>query len=67
MSLITAHRILIGTAIAFFVFFGLWEIVGFLRGRSETGDVLQGIVALIVAGAFGVYFPTNERRYRKKS
>jgi hypothetical protein len=67
MSLITAHRILIGTAIAFFVFFGLWEIAGFLRGRSETVDLLQGLVALIVAGAFGAYFPTIEKRYRKKS
>lgn len=67
MSLITAHRILIGAAIAFFVFFGLWEIAGFFRGRSEIGDVLQGIVALIVAGAFAAYFPTIEKRYRKKS
>jgi hypothetical protein len=66
MSLITAHRILIGTAIAFFVFLGLWEIVGYFRTSSATGDLMQGIAALVIAGVFGAYYPTIEARYRKR-
>jgi hypothetical protein len=65
MSLVTAHRILIAAAIAFFVFYGLWEIVGF-RGSGETGALLRGAAGLLVAGAFAAYFPTIKKRYARK-
>jgi hypothetical protein len=65
MSLITAHRILIGTAVVFFAFYGAWELVGF-GSSGEAGALLRGIVALAVAGTFGAYFRTIRERYRRR-
>jgi hypothetical protein len=66
MSLITAHRILIATAIAFFAFYGVWEIVGY-RGGGEAAALWRGVVALAVAVAFAVYFPSIKKRYRRRT
>jgi len=66
MSLITAHRILIGSAVVFFVFFGVRELLAF-RGTSETMDLVQGVAALVAAGGFAAYYPTIKNRYRRKS
>ncbi len=54
MKLITAHRILIGAVIAFFVFYAA---VLLARDRT-TVSVAQAIVALAVAGGLVLYYRT---------
>lgn len=54
MSLLTAHRILISTAIVFFFGFALWE----LRNYSHTGDLwapIRALLYLAVSVGFGFY------------
>jgi hypothetical protein len=47
MRLITAHKILIGAAIAMFTFLTLWEV----RQGLRDGDVAAGLLAAAVSGA----------------
>lgn len=58
---IIAHRILIGTGVAFGVFFTLWELVKY----RETGAVENLVVALVAAGitAAMAYYLKNLRRF----
>ena len=51
MKLITAHRILIGAGIAFFVFYAA---VLLMHDRT-TASVVQAIVALAIAGGLVLY------------
>lgn len=55
MRVITVHKILIGTAAAFFLFFAGREIAQFIRA-GEAWALPRGIVALLVAVALGAYF-----------
>ena len=60
MRLITAHRILIGAAIAFFVFYALRE----LRRAVAVGGapaVVQGILAGVVVVGLVVYYRSLRR------
>jgi len=60
MSLLTAHRILIAAAVAFFFGFGLWEF----RNYSATGDLwafFRGVLYLMVSFGFGWYLRSLER------
>jgi ABC-type nickel/cobalt efflux system permease component RcnA len=62
MKLITAHKILIGAAIVFFVFFSLWE----LRNYVANGDgwaMARSVLYLVIAVGFGVYFKKLRRLY----
>ena len=52
MTLRLAHRILIGTAIAFFAFYALWESLG-TEGRGW-----RAVLALGAALALAIYFRT---------
>jgi hypothetical protein len=54
MRLITAHRILIGTAIAMFVAYALFELREFSRS-GEGLAILRGLASLAAAGGFTVY------------
>ncbi len=55
MRLITAHKILIGTSIAFFIFFSGWELTNYLS--AGTGWALvRSVLYLGVAAGFAVYF-----------
>jgi hypothetical protein len=54
MRLITAHKILIGSAVAFFAFFALFELRAYAASGSLT-DLLSGIFGLAVAVGFAVY------------
>ena len=45
MRLIVAHRILIGTAIAFGVFFTIWGVVRYVH----TGQAVQLLIAAVTA------------------
>jgi hypothetical protein len=62
LRIMTAHRILIATAIVFFVIYAFWEASGVRDGR---GSWWRG--ALAMAGAFGLalYFRTLPRGSEK--
>lgn len=63
MTLLTAHRILIGTAVAFFIYYGLWEFAGW-RVTGAAGGIVRGAVSLAGAGGLGWYFLTLRQRGR---
>ena len=52
MTLLLAHRILIGAAIAFFAFYALWEFTG------AGGGAWRGALALGAALGLAIYFRT---------
>ena len=54
MRLITAHKILIGSAVAFFLFFAVFELRSY-AGSGNSTDLLGGIFGLAVAIGFAVY------------
>lgn len=63
MKLLTAHKILITSALVFFVFFALWEF----RNYSNNGDswaAWRSALYLIVALGFGVYLKNLKRWYK---
>ena len=63
MRLLTAHKILIATAVIFFIFFALWE----LRNHANTDNgwaVFRAALYFLVAIGFGVYFKTLKRWYK---
>jgi hypothetical protein len=55
VRLITAHRILIVCGIAFFVVFAVIKTQKYLA-RGDTLDLVQAVVALLVAFGFQWYF-----------
>ncbi len=57
MRLLTAHRILIGAAILFFVFYGLWVFAGAAAAQGR-GSLWHGVAGLAAAVALGLYFAT---------
>lgn len=61
MRLITAHKILIGTSIAFFIFFSGWELTNYL-GANEGWALVRSVLYLCVAVGFAVYFRTLKNR-----
>lgn len=50
MRLLTFHKILIGTTLAFFLFFGIREI------SRDAGSSVLGIGSLAVASGIATYF-----------
>jgi hypothetical protein len=63
VKLLTAHKILISSAVVFFVFFALWEF----RNYSDSGDnwaAFRGVLYFIVALGFGVYLKNLKRWYK---
>jgi hypothetical protein len=61
MSLITAHRILIGTAIGFFLFYAAFELRGYLN-NGEGGALLRGGASLAAAAGWALYLRTVKPR-----
>ncbi len=61
MRLMTAHKILIGTSIVFFVFFSGWELANFLDAK-EAWALVRSVLYLGVAAGFAVYFRTLKNR-----
>ena len=57
MRLLTAHRILIGSAVVLFVYYGLWELAGW-REAGAGGGWIRGALSLALAGGLGLYFLT---------
>jgi hypothetical protein len=60
VKLITAHRILILCGIAFFVVYAVIRTQRYLA-LGETLDLVQAVVALLVALGFQVYFRSLAR------
>ena len=60
MKLITAHRVLILCGIAFFVVYAVIRAQRYLA-RGDTMDLVQAVVALLVALGFQVYFRSLAR------
>ena len=57
MKLITAHRILIGAGIAFFLFYAM---IVLLRDHTVTG-LVHALVSLAVAVGLALYYRTLKR------
>jgi hypothetical protein len=61
MSLLTVHKILIGSAVALFLFYAVWEV----RNYSITGDAWalpRAAGAALGAAGFAVYLRSVWRR-----
>ena len=63
MRLITAHKILISTAVVFFFFFGFWELRNYLSS-DNIWAAFRGVCYFLVAIGFGVYFKNLDRLYK---
>ena len=61
VSVLTAHKILIGSAVAMFLGYGIWE---FLRypDPGGMGALLRGSLSVAAAVGLGVYLRTLFRR-----
>ena len=62
MRLMTAHKILIGTATVFFVFFSLWELRNY-AGSGEVWGFARAVLYLLIAIGLGVYLKKVSRLY----
>jgi hypothetical protein len=65
MKLITAHKILIGSAAVFFCFFAGWEF----RNYSVSGEpwaVARSVLYLAIAIGFAVYLKNLRHLYKLK-
>ena len=60
MKLITAHRILIGAAIAFFVFFAAIQIRQYVRAPGAA-PMVEAVISLVVAVGLVAYYRTLSR------
>ena len=60
MRLITAHRILIGAAIAFFIFFVAFELKQYARAPS-VAPLIEAVVSMVVAIGLILYYRTLKR------
>lgn len=60
MTLLTAHKILISTAVAFFFGFGLWELRNYFAAGSLWAIFRAGLYILVAAG-FGFYLRTLKK------
>lgn len=60
MRLITAHRVLIVCGIAFFVVYAVIKTQRYLA-RGDTFDLVQAVIALLVAFGFQWYFRSLAR------
>ena len=53
MTLLTAHKILITSAVLMFVLYGTSELRNYAAG--DAAALLRGVVSLATAGALGLY------------
>jgi hypothetical protein len=62
VRLITAHRILIGAAIAFFLLYAALQLRHGLAPNG-TASLVQAIVSLVIAVGLVVYYRSLRRRW----
>lgn len=58
--LIIAHRILIGAAILFGLFYTVWEFVAYRRTHEIT-HLVTALIAAVVTAAMGYYLKNLKR------
>jgi hypothetical protein len=63
MRLLTAHRILISAAIAFFLFLSLREFNQYLKTENIWAGG-RALLYFLISGGFGVYLKSLKRWYR---
>jgi hypothetical protein len=61
MLIIIAHRILIGTAICFGVFYTVWEAVAY-RQTGEASHLVIAVISAVITLAMA-YYLKNLRRF----
>jgi len=61
MLIIIAHRILIGTAICFGIFYTIWEALAY-RESGETLHLVIAVLSAVITLALG-YYLKNLRRF----
>jgi len=61
--LLIAHRILISSAIVFFVFFALWELNNY-SNANDSWALFRSLLYLLVAVGFGIYLKNLKRWYK---
>jgi hypothetical protein len=66
VRLITAHRILIGVAIAFFLFYAAVQLRRHL-GSGEMAALAQAGGAVVIAGALVLYYRGLAKRWNGRS
>lgn len=57
MRIKTAHKILIASAIVFFVFFGIWKFLDYAK-TGETWTLVIGLASTLAAVGFALYLRT---------
>lgn len=63
VKLLTAHKILIGSSVVFFLFFSCWELQNYFS--MDNGWALsRSILYLMTAIGFGIYFKNLDRLYK---
>jgi len=60
--LLIAHRILISSAVIFFIFFALWELKNYFDANDVWAMVRAALYFLVAIG-FGVYLKNLKRWY----
>ena len=60
MTLLTAHKILISTAVVFFFGFALWEMRNYLAA-GDSWAVFRGILYLLVSVGFLFYLASLKK------
>ncbi|HEY3305563.1 MAG TPA: hypothetical protein VGL70_18725 [Candidatus Binatia bacterium] len=60
MTLLTAHKILISTAVVFFFGFGLWEMRNYLDA-ADSWAAFRGALYLLVSVGFLIYLATLKK------
>lgn len=65
MRLLTAHRILISTAVVFFIFFSLWELRNYSQNDDGWAAFRSGLYFLTGIG-FAVYLMNLKRWYKQR-
>jgi hypothetical protein len=61
--LIAAHKILIATAVIFFVFFSFWEYRNYLQNDNDWSG-FRAVLYFLIAIGFGVYFKKLKQWYK---
>ena len=61
MLIIIAHRLLIGTAICFGVFYTVWEALAYRR-TGETGHLVIALISAVITLGMA-YYLKNLRRF----
>jgi hypothetical protein len=62
MQLLVAHQILVGSALALALLFGVRSLVIFARGGG-SGALVLAVAAIAVAGALGLYLRKVRARW----